>query len=103
VPEWHGAQQLLADSHFVLVNRAGEERVAHREAMALGFHPDRTRVVGILSPDVSATEIRRRVASGAPLDGMVPPSVASLIQTRGLYRRTADQPIGDAIIPANDA
>ena len=103
MPEWHGSEQLLGGFHFVLVNRAGAARVAQPEAIALGFHPDRTRIVGIDSPEVSATEIRHRVASGAPLDGLVPSGVASIIQARGLYRRTAERPIGDAIIPANDA
>jgi nicotinate-nucleotide adenylyltransferase len=85
MPEWHGAGELLAGFHFVLVNRAGEPPIRHAEAMALGFHPDRTRVVGIDSPDVSATEIRRRVAVGEPLSGLVSPAVERLIVARGLY------------------
>jgi nicotinate-nucleotide adenylyltransferase len=83
---WHGAAELLAEGNFVLVNRSGEGPIRHDEAIRLGFHPERTRVLGIESPDVSATEIRRRVRAGEPLDGLVAPAVADLIAARGLYR-----------------
>ena len=35
---------------------------------------------------VSSTEIRRRVAAGEPIDGLVPPAVAAEIARLGLYR-----------------
>jgi nicotinate-nucleotide adenylyltransferase len=38
------------------------------------------------SPDVSGTEIRERVARGEPIDDLVPPAVALVIEERGLYR-----------------
>ena len=68
IAAWHGAAELLAGYHFVLVNRAGEALIHHAEAIGLGYRPERTRVVGIESPDISATEIRRRVAAGEPLE-----------------------------------
>jgi nicotinate-nucleotide adenylyltransferase len=36
--------------------------------------------------DISATDIRRRVARGQPISELVPPRVADYIETRGLYR-----------------
>jgi nicotinate-nucleotide adenylyltransferase len=36
--------------------------------------------------DVSATEIRRRVAAGHPIDYLVPARVASYIRSHGLYQ-----------------
>jgi len=86
ITAWHGAAELLAGYHFVLVNRAGEALIHHAEAIGLGYRPERTRVVGIESPDISATEIRRRIAAGEPLDGLVSPAVAAMIAARGLYR-----------------
>ena len=83
---WHGGAELLGTYHFVLVNRAGEAPIRHAEAIALGFLPGLTRVVGIDSPDISGTEIRRRVMAGEPLGGMVSPAVATIIEERGLYR-----------------
>ncbi len=83
---WHEAGELLGAYHFVLVNRAGEAPIRHAEAIALGFLPELTRVVGINSPDISGTEIRRRVAAGEPLSGMVSPAVVAIIEQRRLYR-----------------
>ena len=37
-------------------------------------------------PDISATEVRRRVAAGEPIDALVPPAVARYIQAHALYR-----------------
>ncbi len=68
------------------MNRAGEALIHHAEAIGLGYRPERTRVVGIESPDISATEIRRRVAAGEALDGLVSPAVAAFIAARRLYR-----------------
>jgi ribosome-associated protein len=36
--------------------------------------------------DVSASDIRRRVASGEAIDGLVNPAVADYIESKGLYR-----------------
>jgi nicotinate-nucleotide adenylyltransferase len=85
-PSWHDSAELLGSYHFALVNRAGEAPIHHAEAIGLGFRPERTRVVGIDSPDVSATEIRRRVLAGETLEGLVSPAVAAIISERGLYR-----------------
>jgi nicotinate-nucleotide adenylyltransferase len=92
VPAWHGCRDLLAGFHFVLVNRAGEQLIHHPEALALGFHPDRTRIVAIDSPDISATEIRRRAGAGKVLTGLVSPAVERLIKDRGLYRGRGPSP-----------
>ncbi len=35
---------------------------------------------------VSSTDVRQRVASGQSIDGLVPPAVASYIESHGLYR-----------------
>jgi nicotinate-nucleotide adenylyltransferase len=38
------------------------------------------------SPNISGTDIRERVARGEPIDDLVPPAVARIIEERGLYR-----------------
>jgi nicotinate-nucleotide adenylyltransferase len=40
----------------------------------------------LASPDVSSSEVRRRVAAGEPINDLVPPVVAALIDELGLYR-----------------
>jgi nicotinate-nucleotide adenylyltransferase len=47
---------------------------------------DRIVHLEIDSPLVSSSDIRARVARGEPIDGLVPPAVAELIETQGLYR-----------------
>ena len=48
----------------------------------------RERVVRLEMPivEVSASEVRRRVRAGQPLEGLVPPPVAAYIREKGLYR-----------------
>lgn len=87
---WHRAAEVLARARFVLVNRAGVPPLGDEEARALGFDPGRTRLIHVESPPVSATAIRRRVAAGESIEGMVAAPVARIIAERGLYR-TGDQ------------
>jgi nicotinate-nucleotide adenylyltransferase len=37
------------------------------------------------TPDVSSTEVRRRVGAGEPIEGLVPSSVAGHIRRHRLY------------------
>ena len=37
--------------------------------------------------DISATEIRRRIAAGEPIDGLTPPAVVDYIKEHHLYRQ----------------
>jgi nicotinate-nucleotide adenylyltransferase len=46
------------------------------------------RVVPLPMLDISATDIRARVAGALPIDALVPPPVASYIAQHGLYRRS---------------
>lgn len=85
VGAWHRAEELLARARFVVVNRSGVPPIDEAEVRRLGFAPERTRLVQVASPPVSATEIRRRVAAGLPVEGLVPAAVAELISQRGLY------------------
>jgi len=50
--------------------------------------PDRPAIIVIdaPTPDVSSTAVRRRVAEGETVAGMVPPGVLQHIEQHGLYR-----------------
>jgi len=86
LPDWHESEALVAENRICVVNRDGQQRVSWAEAVSLGLPPDRTRLVGIESPPISASEIRHRIAAGAPIDDLVGPAAARLIAERGLYR-----------------
>jgi nicotinate-nucleotide adenylyltransferase len=93
VGHWDRVGDLLDRGRFVLVNRNGVPPLDEAEARRLGFDPERTRLIHVDSPPVSATEIRRRVAAGDSVEGMVTPAVAELIAARGLYR-AGDNAVG---------
>ena len=64
---------------IVVVERRGD---AHAEPPGGGWKVERVAIPRI---DVSSTDIRERLASGRPIDGMVPPSVVHAIDAHGLY------------------
>ena len=88
---WHRADELVRLCRFLSFGRRG----AAVDPADLGFDPAaNARLAADWHPDFdvpdSSTEIRRRAAAGRPLDGLVPPAVASYIASRGLYRTGAD-------------
>jgi nicotinate-nucleotide adenylyltransferase len=50
-------------------------------------HPDRVRFFELDPVPIASREVRERVASGGPIDDLVPPAVAAEIERLGLYRR----------------
>jgi nicotinate-nucleotide adenylyltransferase len=87
---WTRADDLLRRERFVLVNRTGPPPLTAAELDELGFPPQRTQLLSVESPDISASEVRRRCGRGEALDGLVPDAVASLIVAKGLYRSNRD-------------
>ncbi len=90
INRWHRADDLVHRERFVIANRTGVPPLDLSELGALGYDPSRTTLLTIDSPDISASEVRTRIARGASLDGLVPDVVASLIEAKGLYRNNRD-------------
>jgi nicotinate-nucleotide adenylyltransferase len=78
---WHDWRDLLARVHLAVANRPGDLRPVHADVIRC-----RHSSVPLPMLDISATDIRRRVARGQPISELVPPRVADYIETRGLYR-----------------
>jgi nicotinate-nucleotide adenylyltransferase len=81
---WHGFEQLLQRVTLAVAQRPGaappaDARVRRAAQVRLALPP----------LDISATEIRRRVAAGRDIHALVPPAVALYIHQQGLYRGTA--------------
>lgn len=78
---WQGWQELL--DRVVLA-------VAQRPGAGLPIHPDvlrhARRSVPLPMLEISATDIRSRVAAGQPIDHLVPSAVARYIDQHALYR-----------------
>lgn len=101
IATWHRYPDVLNAAHFVVVARPGsrltevERRVStlvSRMIDAAAFMRSRDLVPQIIvvratTPDISSTELRRRVAAGESLTGLTPPAVINHIRRHGLYRQ----------------
>ena len=87
VGTWYDYPRILQMANFVVVSRPGAPRVS-----ALLPNPQSPisntptlYSVEANTPDVSSTDIRRRVGAGEPIDGLVPSGVAGHIRRHHLY------------------
>lgn len=78
---WQGWQELLGLVTLAVANRPGLMPPVNADVLRTPH-----RVVPLPMLDISATDIRSRVARGLPVDSLVPPAVARYIKTNGLYR-----------------
>jgi nicotinate-nucleotide adenylyltransferase len=99
IPTWKDYPAILDRAHFVVISRPGcpapELRrmlpaLADRmvDAGDTGLDASRPSIflVDADTAPVSSTDVRRRVASGTSIEGLVPPAVAAYIESHGLYR-----------------
>ncbi len=87
VGTWHDYPRILQLANFVIVSRPGAPRVSE---LSPNPHPPIPNAPTLYSveattPDVSSTDIRRRVGAGESIDGLVPSSVAGHIRRHHLY------------------
>jgi nicotinate-nucleotide adenylyltransferase len=83
---WKRPERVLELARLGIAARPGTAVEDAADALArLGF-PDRAEVVRMPELAVSSTQIRRRVAAGAPVRYLVPDAVLELIAAKGLYR-----------------
>lgn len=98
IATWSRYPAVLDLANFVVVSRPGITLDSLRERAPSAFpstslgasSPEpsaKTRVILVeaTTPDVSSTEIRRRIRTGESLAGLVPDSVANYIQQHRLY------------------
>ncbi|MEE9203027.1 MAG: nicotinate-nucleotide adenylyltransferase [Dehalococcoidia bacterium] len=87
LPRWSRPQELLTLSRIAAVPRPGtpEPDVDGLEKALPGLR-ERLRLLSGPVIDISASEIRRRVARGLPVHHLLPPAVEQYIREQGLYR-----------------
>ncbi len=78
---WKDWQELLARVTLAVANRPGAAPAVHPEVLRF---PHRSVPLPML--DISATDIRRRVAQGRDISTLVPAAVAGYIEHNALYR-----------------
>jgi nicotinate-nucleotide adenylyltransferase len=91
IATWSRYPAVMDLANFVVVSRPGITLDSLRARVPSAFGPResaQTRVILVEThtPDVSSTEIRRRVHAGESLSGVVPDAVADYIRTHHLYR-----------------
>ena len=90
LPSWREAEVICRLATPIVVSRAGEAPVDFD--ILAGIVPTgrteqiRKRRIDMPPVDVSSSVIRRRIADGGSIAGMVPPAVADFIIDRGLYQ-----------------
>lgn len=100
IETWRRYPDVLDLAQFVVISRQGNTvsslrarlpQLRDRMRLPIGdaVRAENSRTVIFLvdapTTDVSSTEIRRRIAAGLPLHGLVPQAVESHIQQHGLY------------------
>jgi nicotinate-nucleotide adenylyltransferase len=78
---WRDWRELLGRITLAVANRPGVSIKPHADVERAPH-----RVVALPMMDISSTEVRRRVAAGEPIAGLVPEAVARYIERRQLYR-----------------
>ena len=77
--QWYAAREIIANHRIVVYPREGTP------LNPASFPPNVTLADIGLVPG-SSTEVRRRIACGQPIDGLVPPVVAEFIRKHELYK-----------------
>jgi nicotinate-nucleotide adenylyltransferase len=94
IASWSRYPAVLDLANFVVVSRPGTTLDSLRERVPSAFShrspadtaaTTRVILVEAHTPDVSSTEIRRRVRAGQSLSGLVPDAVERYISAHGLY------------------
>jgi nicotinate-nucleotide adenylyltransferase len=89
LPRWYQIDRLMTLCTLAVMVRAGYPKPDF-ELCKPFFSPEQIRrleenIVPVPLIDISATEIRRRLASGRDVSGLIPPAVLDYIRSRGLY------------------
>jgi nicotinate-nucleotide adenylyltransferase len=84
LPTWHQPAALLDEVDFVVIARPGW--IFDWQTLPAPFRKLRERVVEAPLIDISATEIRRRIRDGLPVDFLTPEPVVRYMSEHRLYR-----------------
>jgi nicotinate-nucleotide adenylyltransferase len=105
IATWHRYPDVLQMAHFVVVSRSGtaasslpgrlpalEARMRPASPAAAISPQPSILLLDAATPDVSSTDVRRRIRSGSAVSGLVPPAVERHIRRHRLYLNTAVEP-----------
>lgn len=84
LPQWHEAEALVQEAELLVMARPGWK--FNWSALPEVFRSLRKNVVRAPLIQISATDIRRRVAEGKSIEYFTPPPVCRYVQEHGVYR-----------------
>jgi nicotinate-nucleotide adenylyltransferase len=82
---WHRPDQVRAIASLLVVGRPGASAPQRADLKSVGLDGDGVILCPGETPAVSASEVRRAVAAGDPITGMVPEPVERYIKNHHLY------------------
>jgi nicotinate-nucleotide adenylyltransferase len=85
LPTWHRAEEVVRAVQVIAFGRPGSASEAARKAFDAAFGPGRHVWLDFEPLAVSSTDVRRRLAVGEPVTGLLDPAVEAFIRARGLY------------------
>jgi nicotinate-nucleotide adenylyltransferase len=86
-PTWKDPDGVVARARVGVATRPGFPQERLDDVLAQLAQPERVEFFEIEPFPISSRDIRDRVARGESIDGLVPPAVAELIESLGLYRK----------------
>lgn len=85
LPEWKRPERVVELARIGVAARQGTDRAEVERALQSVGAADRTDWIEMPVCEVSSTMVRVRAAAKQPLEGLVPPAVAKLIEAEGFY------------------
>jgi nicotinate-nucleotide adenylyltransferase len=85
-PTWQEPDEVLRLGRLGVGARPGYSRAELESVIERLARPDRVELFEVEPHDVASSDVRRRVAAGEPLEGVVPPAVERLILEGQVYR-----------------
>jgi len=110
IESWHRYPDVLEQAHFVVITRPGYELETLRQRLPplasrmvdvpqdADFDTPHIFLVSSLTPNVSSSDIRRRLQVGEPIEGLVPTAVAAYISQHHLYKRGSTPAASDGSV-----
>lgn len=83
---WREPRRVVQLARLGVAPRVADQLEAARAALERLGAADRFAIIRMPECEASSSMVRKRVAAGEPLEGLVPRGVAELIEGRGLYR-----------------
>lgn len=85
LPRWRRAAEITRAARIVAFGRPGAGSEAARRAFDEAFGLSLDAWLDFIPLEVSSTEIRRRLAGGEPVRGLLEPAVEAYVRAHGLY------------------